>query len=349
MPIRIYRRESSPYWQIDVTVSGQRVRRSAQTSDRGLAREKASTIEADLFRSAWHGERRGTRSFAQAVVSYVKAAPRSPNHRAAIDRLLLALGDTQLRKIDQQTAIDLREKMLRPDAAPGTYTRAIVMPLRAILHHAHKLGWCDPPHIVAPRENPGRTLFFLPDEVDRLIAAAAPHLKPLIVFLVGTGARMSEAIEVDWRDVDLAGSRAIFWRTKAGKRRNAELSPRVVAALANLDHREGPVFLGPAGYPYVDRERRYGGQIKTGWATARQHAGLAREFTPHVCRHTFASWHYAMHKDLIKLKQDGGWSSVTLVERYAHLLPAGNEDAIRAWHRYGSMPVSARDQIHVRH
>lgn len=341
MPIRIYRRTGSPYYQIDVTVEGQRIRRSSQTADRALAREQAATIEAELFRIAWHGERRGARSFAEAVVSYLKAAPRSDNHKARIDRLLLAMGDISLAQVDQQKALELKTKLLRPDAAPGTYTRAIVMPLRAVLRHAHKLGWCDLPYIVAPRENAGRTLFFLPAEVDCLIDASAPHLRALLIFLVGTGARMSEAIELDWRDVDLAGARAIFWRTKTGKRRVAHLSPRVVAALANLSGREGSVFLAPGGRPYVDRERRYGGQIKTGWAAALRRAALSPEFTPHDCRHTWASWHYALHKDLIQLKEDGGWSTVALVERYAHLLPAGNVEAIRVWHRFGTMADAA--------
>jgi len=112
-------------------------------------------------------------------------------------------------------------------------------------------------------------LFFLPHEVGRLIAAAAPHLPPLLTFLVGTGARIgSEALELDWRDVVLVDARAILWRTKGGKRRNAQLPPRVIAALANLPHRDGPVFLGPHGQPYADRERRFGGQIKTAWAGA---------------------------------------------------------------------------------
>jgi integrase len=347
MSIRIYRRKGSPYYQLDITVEGQRIRRSSQTADRALAREKAATIEANLFRTAWHGERRGARSFAEAVVSYLKAAPRSDNHKARINRLLLAMGDLPLAQIDQQNASELKDKLMRPDAAPGTYTRAIVMPLGAILHHAHKLSWCDPPHIVAPRENQGRTLFLLPAEVDRLVDGAALHLKPLLIFLVGTGARMSEAIELDWRDVDLPGARAIFWRTKTGVRRLAQLSPRIVAALANLAHREGPVFrwqtaiearTGAApNRPYADRGRRYGGQIKTGWAASLQRAGLSPEFTPHDCRHTWASWHYALHKDLIRLKQEGGWSSVALVERYAHLLPVGYADAIRSWHRIGTL------------
>jgi len=32
---------------------------------------------------------------------------------------------------------------------------------------------------------------------------------------------------------------------------------------------------------------------------------------------------------LLLLKQAGGWSSVALLERYAHLLPAGQESAIK--------------------
>ena len=79
------------------------------------------------------------------------------------------------------------------------------MPMRAILNYAQKLGWCDVPHFVVPRENKGRTRFLFPDEVERLIAAAAPHLRPLLTFLVGTGVRMTEAVYLDWRDVDLAG------------------------------------------------------------------------------------------------------------------------------------------------
>jgi integrase len=200
-----------------------------------------------------------------------------------------------------------------------------------------------------PRRPEGRTLYLLPDEAERLIAAAAPHLRPLLVFLLPTGARMSEAIELEWRDLDLLGARAIFWRTKGGKRRIAQLPPRLVAALAALPHREGPVFRwettpSPSGKPtrintYADHGRESGGQIKRGWKGAIRRAGLDPDLTPHDCRHSWASWHYALNRDLIALKIEGGWSSVTLVERYAHLLPAGHEDAIRqflGWHPGGT-------------
>ncbi len=134
---------------------------------------------------------------------------------------------------------------------------------------------------------------------------------------------------------------------KAGKRRNAALPPCVVAALANLPHREGPVFLSDKGRPYADRRGAYGGQIKKGWYGAIRRAGLDPELSPHDLRHTWASWYYALNRDLLALKIEGGWSSVALVERYAHLLPAAN-DAIRSFlhsgtcHPAGTAPASAR-------
>src|SRR5579872_1581254 len=84
--------------------------------------------------------------------------------------------------------------------------------------------------------------FLTPVQATDLVRAAAPHLRPLIVFLIATGARMSEALELDWADVDLEGARVTFGRTKSGKVRLVDLPPAARAALAALPHREGRVF-----------------------------------------------------------------------------------------------------------
>jgi integrase len=89
------------------------------------------------------------------------------------------------------------------------------------------------------------------------------------------------------------------------------------------------VFLNNRGRPYVDRRRQTGGQVGKGFRGAVKRAGLDTQFTPHTLRHSWASWFYAIHKDPILLKQTGGWASLVLVERYAHLLPAGHDDAIK--------------------
>jgi integrase len=337
--LRVVIRPDTGSLTITGTVNGQRIRRRAQGSSPKLAREEAAALEIELLRTGWHGERRGARSFAEAALSYLEVLQRSEHTKDYVRRILVGLGDVKLAEVNQDAATRLRRTMLPAGARPSTYLREVVTPLRAILRHAAERGWCDMPHIAAPKTTSGRTRYLLPAEVERLIAAAATHLQPLLIFLAGTGARMAEAVYLDWREVDLLGGRAIFWadQTKSGKRRNAFLPPRVVAALANLGgNREGPVFRSDKGRPYADRRGSYGGQIKNGWKGAVARAGLDRALTPHDLRHSWASWQYALDHDLLRLKIEGGWSSLLQVERYAHLLPAGQQPAIVRWFGHGT-------------
>lgn len=290
-------------------------------------------------------------------MSYLAAAPRSVGDKARLNRILRAMGPARLGAVDQAMVDRVRAKVLRPDAAAATIARGVVIPIRAVLRHAARRGWCDAPFFETPRPPQGRTRYLLPAEAERLVEAAAQHLRPLLIFLLCTGARMSEALGLEWRDVDLQGARAIFWgdQTKSRRRRVANLPARAVVSLAGLPHRDGAVFRKPDGEPYpTSRERGYGGQIKRGWQGAlrraqtmelqwnsiaitphdlasNQNAKSYEALTPHDLRHTWASWHYALHRDVLVLKAEGGWSSVELVERYAHLLPAGHEAEIRAF------------------
>jgi integrase len=330
MPLRVLKRKSTGAWTISGTVAGQRVRRRAQSDTLILAREEAATLEAEMLRTEWHGPKPEAHSLADAMRSYLEAVPREAATEARLARIRNALpDDVPLAAIDEGTIARLRTAMLRPSASPATYAREIIVPLRAVILHAHRRGWCDVPRFEIPRQPQGRTRFLLPDEAERLIAAAGVHIRPLLLFLIGTGARMSEALYLEWRDVDLTGGRAIFWQTKSGRRRNADLPPRIVATLSAMKRLAPVVFTTHLGWPYRDRGRVGGGQIKRAWAGALSRSGLDPELTPHDLRHTWATWHYAVYKDLLSLKEAGGWSTVTLVERYAHLAPAGCEKAIR--------------------
>src|SRR3546814_7147320 len=82
--------------------------------------------------------------------------------------------------------------------------------------------------------------------------------------------------------------------------------------------------------PYADTEGRWGGQIKTAWNGACRRAELGdtiegkfkKWFTPHDLRDTWASWFYALSKDALLLKDEGGWSDLEMVEVYARLMPS---------------------------
>ena len=351
MPLRVTRRPDTGALTIEGRVAGIRVRRRAGSDDPRLAREEAALLEAQLLRDGWHGRRPGAVGFAQAVLSYLDFQERGDPERKRLGRLLRHLGDVPLSSITQER-VDAARAVLRPNPAPSTVLREVLTPLRAVLAHAAERGWCEAPRLKAPRQPTGRTLFLLPEEVSSLRDSAAPHLRPLIVFLACTGARMGEAMALDWRSVDLAGGRARFEAdtTKGRKLRVAQLPPAAVAALAALEHREGRVFRTHFGGDFAEGEGA--ARVGTAWATACRKAGLPGDLvevarpqrmtgkprmafrpvhTPHVLRHTWASWHYAVHRDLLLLKAEGGWASVGQVERYAHLMPEGQEQAVRAF------------------
>ena len=54
------------------------------------------------------------------------------------------------------------------------------------------------------------------------------------------------------------------------------------------------------------------------WRTALQRTGIT-DFRWHDLRHTWASWHVQRGTPLHVLQELGGWESVEMVRRYAHL------------------------------
>ena len=365
MPLKLTRRKGSGVWQISGAVAGQRVRQSAGTSDRRLAEEKRNAIETELFRGAVFGAR-AVVTWEQAASSYIAVKAPSPSTQAYLLRLLDHFGPGRKLSTINQAAIDAAVAgVCRPGVSAATKLRAVITPVRAVLTHASRRDWCDAPNFETPAGAAGskRTRWLTPDEYGRLREAAAPHLRPLIVFMVCTGARISEALSLDWRDVDLAAPTAILRNVKAkhgeSRDRHVQLVPAARAALASMTYpvrvgdkvlrragqvvygrsRDGAVFRTDDGLPYRtfgQEDTDWGGQIRTAWGGACRGAGFAGEWhegasghrwwsptevTPHILRHTWASWHYAVHKDLLKLREDGMWSSVALVERYAKLVP----------------------------
>ena len=357
MPLKVYKR-GAVYW-LRGTVRGEYIHETTGTPDPKRAEAARVKREAQVWDSAVHGKK-AVATFQQAAVAFLEEKPRSDRDKDRIEKLVAHFGTTPLSQIDQSSLNGAYKACLRDgtNATPGAKLRGVVAPLRAIMENAALHRLCDRPAFKAPTLPQAVTTYLKPDEARGLIEAAAAHLRPLLTFLIGTGARMAEALELTWDRVDLRGARATLWQ-KQQNEREVDLPPVVLAALQALPHREGAVFRPdkrgerapkPGEWAgYADFNRETGGQIKKVWATACRLAGLPghwREWrskqgkrlwqwqpdvTPHDLRHTWATWHYCIHRDLLGLKQDGAWSTIAMVERYAKRMPdAYWEDAI-AW------------------
>jgi integrase len=353
VPLKVQRRKGTSSFWLTGSIRGRRIRETTGTDDPALAEERRAAREAELYRAAVHGEKPSPVSFAAAALSYLKAGQYSKETKLRLGRVAGIIGPGRsVEDIDQAVVDRIADALLRPGYAPATKLREVTTPIRAVLTHAARRKWCTLPAFeTAPLSN-ARTEWLTPADASRLLLAAPPHLQPLLTFMLCTGARLSEALSLDWRDVDLTHQRVVLRETKGkiGQKRDRiidGLVPRAISAMAALPHRDGRVFRPvyrsgkggqfQPGEAYRSRALGGGGQIKTGWASALTRAQIDKPITPHGCRHTWASWHYAVHRDPMKLRDDGGWRSLDLVERYTHLTPVGMATDIIAWWNAGKI------------
>jgi integrase len=105
------------------------------------------------------------------------------------------------------------------------------------------------------------------------------------------------------------------------------LNDEAFLALANLPHREGHVFLTPAGVPYYDSGGLGGSPIKRAFKGACRRAGI-EGLRVHDTRHTFASWLVMNGTPLRTVAELLGHKSLTMVHRYSHLSPDHLRDAV---------------------
>jgi integrase len=205
----------------------------------------------------------------------------------------------------------------------------------------------------APSEEPVRWL--TAEEAERLIEACNKDFRPFVIFLLHTGARVGEALWLDWRHLDLTRGHVSVSKTKNGEARGVPLHLRMIAALANLPRRAGKVFRRNDGLPYERPDARDEGHVSADSRVSTTFARACRrakstDFYPHDCRHTWATWHYAANCDLGSLRRLDGWKLVRMAVRYAH----ANVDELRdtidrlPGGKPGGRAISAGRKVHER-
>lgn len=186
--------------------------------------------------------------------------------------------------------------------------------------------------------------FLSRDEFARLYDATPEHWRPMVAFMVGTGARWGEASALLADDVDLEAGvvrirRSVKWtgygsadsrvvgppKTKRSLRTIA-LPPELVPILAPLKSgNRGEMFRRPDGTATVHKAFYDGVWLRTVAA-----AGLAGTRI-HDLRHTHASWLIAANMPLPVIQRRLGHESITTtVDRYGHLYPDQDASAARA-------------------
>lgn len=161
-------------------------------------------------------------------------------------------------------------------------------------------------------ERNARLRYLTIEEAQRLVEAAVPHLRPLLIVGLNTGGRRGELFGLRWQDVDLRARVISFIDTKNGRRRDIPVNAAVCDTLRALPRRGEFVFSHSGGKL---------ASVVHAFKTACKRAGIT-DFRFHDLRHTFAS-HAAMSGiDIPTLQQLLGHRTPVMTARYSHLAPS---------------------------
>jgi len=179
------------------------------------------------------------------------------------------------------------------------------------------------------------------DEVDRLLRQPRP-VDPagqrdlaMLELLYATGVRVSELVRLDRENVDLEhGLLRLFG--KGAKERIVPVGSRAVAALTRYLARGRPLLAGSRISNAVflnhwGRRLSRQGFWKILKKYARQ-AGIEREISPHVLRHSFATHLLANGADLRAVQEMLGHTDISTTQIYTHLTDSHLDGVYRASH-----------------
>lgn len=197
---------------------------------------------------------------------------------------------------------------------PATVNRYLAL-IRAVLRAARdEWEWIERvPRIRMLREPRRRVRWLRPEEAVRLLAELPPHLAAMARFSLATGLRQSNVSYLRWDQVDL--SRGMMWiHADQSKSRRAIAVPLNELALEVLRLQKGKH--GEWVFPYQGKP--VARTSTKAWKAALERCGIG-DFRWHDLRHTWASWHAQRGTSLHELQELGGWSTMDMVLRYAHL------------------------------
>ena len=170
-------------------------------------------------------------------------------------------------------------------------------------------------------------------EVERVITfpyagRCAERDRALITFMLTTGCRLGETVELDTCDIDTQHLTATLRSPKGGDPERVPLSRKCLTVLATClgwDTQENRPLFRTGGGQRISRR-----QVQRIVAYRIQEAGITKPITAHTLRHTFATRLYNQTGDIRLVQTALRHEHLSTTEVYAHLDPVRLRLAVNA-------------------
>lgn len=240
-------------------------------------------------------------TFAQAAEHYL----RSGGEARYLHPIIAYFGDTPVKAIFP-AHIKAMAEAIYPNHKGSTKNRQAVTPARAVLLHAYDHGWCQMIRVRRFKtEKPNRpkaaSSLWLHDFIRQANKDGLPHVAAIVLFMATTGARVSEAIALEWPQVDLTARTALLLKTKTSTNSLRHLTDELAGMMRDLQAERHP---SPRVFRYTSRH-----SVNERIKAICDRAGIEYK-APHTCgRRTFATRAIRLGMDVSTAMTAGGWQS----------------------------------------
>ncbi|EBD9255502.1 site-specific integrase [Salmonella enterica] len=336
---------------------GRRIKESLGTSDKRLATELHDKRKAELWRADRLGDFPDV-TFDDACMRWLeeKAEKKSlKDDRSRMAFWLAHFEGVRLKDVTEQKIYSAVNKMsnrkqleiwkikaavAQKNGEPApvysakpvtTSTKAKHLALmKAILRAAERdWKWLEKaPVIKIPSVRNKRVRWLEKEEAKRLIDECPEPLKSVVKFALATGLRKSNIMNLEWQQIDMQRrvARVNPEDSKSNRAIGVALNDTACKVLRDqIGKHHKWVFVHTTAAKRADGTstpavRKMRIDSKTSWLSACRRAGI-EDFRFHDLRHTWASWLIQSGVPLSVLQEMGGWESIEMVRRYAHLAP----------------------------
>ena len=240
--------------------------------------------------------------------------PRSFKFKNKFAKALLIKNDT-IKPATQKEVLNLR-KFKSGKLNTRNHTISIIA---SIIHLGHEEGYCN--YLKVPKYSlfDSQPIVFDNDEVQLFIDnSTLPDIKLLFVFCLYTGARLQEALNQTWENIDLENNKITIYEDKDNKYRTITLHPTLKKLLLRINKREETLFI----WKKHDDHKNTHLSLYANWHYTLDKAGISHDKIVHQCRATYITWNRKYNGfDKIGLKQLSGHKSDASIDHYAAVLP----------------------------
>jgi len=157
--------------------------------------------------------------------------------------------------------------------------------------------------------------------------------RTMLRLMLDTGLRLSEAIHLRWKDIDLNSGRVMVRRGKGAKDRTLWTGKHNLPALVAWKERQASECIGSPQIVFTTKE---GGKLDPAYIQRMvkryaAKAGIEKNVHPHTLRHSFATDLYRETTNIRLTQKALGHANLATTQIYTHIVDEELEGALKSF------------------